>query len=290
MHISAKRSAPGQVTLQEVAWSGSSGVSGVWHPLAQRTHTTDFPTSLHRCVCVADATNHNNNKTSTQKEDNHDKYRRHPAAGSAQEAWSSAKVGSVIPNFCDNTLRVVGEPAEVKKFVEACKNPNYGKKNKTADSDGKFRKNYREWLIFEGNFPCPQGKRDTKWGTKWGDCDTNLADQGKNGAKFRFTTAWSPGSEGLRQISALYPELAFMNAYEEPGCDFIGCDAFYRGKTIYSGSGRLPEGPDNWDDPDLDPDPHYDKIERVRDKWARKAVAKLAKKSSFHGKKLKAMV
>jgi len=231
-----------------------------------------------------------------------------------------------MPNHCDNTLWVVGKPAEVKKFVKACKNPNYGKKPRKAGSDGEFRKDDREWRIFEGNFPCPQELRDTdaafytdkaeqaeqceieaaniekhgarhwydwccdNWGTKWGDYDTYFGGQGRNGATFTFNTAWSPGSEGLRNISALWPELAFVNAYEEGGCDFIGCDAFYRGKTVYSGSGNFPEGPADWDDPDFDPDPHYEEIDRVRQRWMNKAVAKLTKKSAFHGKKMKAMV
>lgn len=230
-----------------------------------------------------------------------------------------------MPNLCDNTLWVVGKPAEVKKFLEASKNPNYGKKAKKADYDGKFRKDNREWRIFERNFPCPQELVDTPsafygdkekqaeqekieranvakygakswydwclkhWGTKWGDYDTYLDRQDKNGATFSFTTAWSPGSEGLQKISALWPELAFVNAYEEPGCDFIGCDVFYRGKVVHSGSGGFPEGPDDWDD-DEATERHYEEVNEIREEWTKKAVAKLTKKSAFHGKKLKAMV
>jgi len=228
-----------------------------------------------------------------------------------------------MPNHCDNTLWVAGKPAEVKKFVEACKNPDHGKRKKV---DGKYWYDDREWRIFEGNFPCPRELRETdaafftdkdemaaqrkieranirkhgarhwhqwccdNWGTKWGDYDTYFGGQDRHGATFTFNTAWSPGSEGLTQISAIWPELAFVNAYEEPGCDFIGCDAFYRGKKIYSGYCGFPEGPEDWDDPDLDPEPHYEKIDRIRRKWTRNAVAKLAKKSAFHGKKMKAMV
>jgi len=221
-----------------------------------------------------------------------------------------------MPNHCDNTLWVVGRPAEVKKFLETSKNPDHGRGAKSDD--------HRAWRIFERNYPCPQELRDTKaahyadvaeqaeqeraeqanlekhgsrhwydwccdnWGTKWGDYDTHLVHQGRNGATFSFTTAWSPGSAGLRKISALYPELAFVNSYEESGCDFIGCDAFYRGETVYSGCGGLPKGPDDWEDDEAN-EMYYEEVGRTRDKWTGKATAKLARKSPFHGKKMRAM-
>jgi len=227
-----------------------------------------------------------------------------------------------MPNHCDNTLWVVGKPAEVRKFLEACKNPDHGKRKRV---DGKYRWDEREYRIFEGNLPCPRELRETdatfysdkdemaaqrkieranlrkhgakhwydwcldNWGTKWGDYDTYFAGQDRHGATFTFNTAWSPGSAGLEKISALWPELAFANSYEEGGCDFIGCDAFYRGRTIYSGSGGFPVGPDDWEDDEAN-DRHYDEVAKRRVKWTKRAVAKLTKKSAYHGRKLKALV
>lgn len=229
-----------------------------------------------------------------------------------------------MPNHCDNSLWVVGRPRDVEKFLDASKNPGFGKRHEKPDWRGEFHEDRREWRIFQGNHPCPTELTDTEaafhsdetlqsaliekekanlekygaknwydwccdnWGTKWGDYDTYLNASGRNGAWFSFSTAWSPGTAGLEKISALHPELVFVNAYEEGGCDFIGCDVFYRGKTIHSGSGGFPSGPDDWDD-DEQVEAHDLEMNATREKWLNKAVSKLEKKSPFHAKKLKSI-
>lgn len=229
-----------------------------------------------------------------------------------------------MPNHCQNTLLIVGSPKDLKKFLGACKNPNFGKRRK--NETGRRQRDGREWTIFEGNFPCPTELVATEaafyadeklqrelvkiekanlkkygfrnwydwcndnWGTKWGDYDTHIDDEYKRDkARFEFVTAWAPGTEGLKRISALHPELAFVNSYEEEGCNFIGCDAFYRGKIISGGSSKFPRSPSNWDDDDK-VEAYLTKVSAIHEKLLKKAVSKLEKKSPFHAKKLKSLV
>lgn len=230
-----------------------------------------------------------------------------------------------MPNHCQNTLWVVGKPRDVKKFLDVAKNPRFGKKSEKPDWNGKFHKDDREWRIFERNHPCPEELRNTQsvwhgdkklqkkqdeiekanekkygsknwydwccdnWGTKWGDYETHLESSGRNGARFTFDTAWCPGSKGLEKISSLHPELVFVNAYEESGSDFVGCDVFYRGRTIHAGSGNYPDGPDDWDD-DEAVERYYEAVEKQRVKWLNRALAKMKKKTPYHAKKFEALV
>ena len=231
-----------------------------------------------------------------------------------------------MPNICSNTLWVVGRPKFVNEFLDKSRNPRYGKLLPKDDELPARRRvrDSREWAIFENHLPCPKELRDTQaifysndesranqimieshnlktygakhwydwcldnWGTKWGDYDTSLDASGRHGACLSFSTAWSPGTAGLEKISALHPELVFVNAYEESGCDFIGCDVFYRGKKIHGGSGGFPQGPDDWEDWEM-VDAYELKVEATRGKWLKKAVSKLEKKSHFHAKKLKSL-
>ena len=60
-----------------------------------------------------------------------------------------------MPNHCDNSLWVVGRPRDVEKFLDASKNPNFGKRHEKPDWKGEFHEDRREWRIFQGNYPCP---------------------------------------------------------------------------------------------------------------------------------------
>ena len=68
-----------------------------------------------------------------------------------------------------------------------------------------------------------------------------------------------------------------------------GADAFYRGETVYSGSGGFPEGPDDWEDDEAN-ELYYREVGLMLDKWTGRAATKLARKSPFHGKKMKAFL
>ena len=175
-----------------------------------------------------------------------------------------------MPNHCSNGLIVLGEPNEVRDFVAKCRNPKYtGVVSEDRDASVEFR-------IYQNHYPCPEelyevkadftkkpdmiekyGASDwydwcnTYWGTKWGDYDTDLNNDGDGFAVFSFTTAWGPGADGLARISRDNPSLVFVNTYDEPGMGFFGTYVVSEGEIItdLEGEHSTPEGID-YDDPD----------------------------------------
>lgn len=74
-----------------------------------------------------------------------------------------------------------------------------------------------------------------KWGTKWGDCDTELLDASDT-IDMRFDSAWSPPVDGIIHISTLFPNLLFSMSWAEEGMDFYG------GMAVKNGQHALYEG------------------------------------------------
>lgn len=68
------------------------------------------------------------------------------------------------------------------------------------------------------------------WGTKWGDCDTELIDQDEENLLFRFETAWSPPEAAIDQIARDWPYLIFYLTYEEEGMGFEGFAKWINGE------------------------------------------------------------
>ena len=68
---------------------------------------------------------------------------------------------------------------------------------------------------------------NAKWGTKWGDCETFLSGDPKDGSiEFIFNSAWAPPIEGIAHITTLFPNLSFALSYIEEGMDFYGLTTF----------------------------------------------------------------
>lgn len=71
----------------------------------------------------------------------------------------------------------------------------------------------------------------SKWGTKWGDCDTELLSSIVEGEdsqtiEFSFSSAWAPPMDGIAHIATMFPTLKFAIAYCEEGMDFYGFSMF----------------------------------------------------------------
>jgi hypothetical protein len=89
--------------------------------------------------------------------------------------------GCKMPNWCENSVRVHGDPKEVKEFVE-------------------FVKSKEQEFDFEKVVPLPNGEGDNQWcvdnwGTKWNACDISVDIEDKEVAEYFFMTAWSPPEE-----------------------------------------------------------------------------------------------
>ena len=101
-----------------------------------------------------------------------------------------------------------------------------------------------------------------KWGTKWGDCDTDLF-HNDDSISLVFQSAWSPPVDGIVHISTLFPDLVFSMNWHEEGMDFYG------GMAVKNGEYKLSEGeitklPD-YTEVDWDSDEAHDQWEVLSD-------------------------
>jgi hypothetical protein len=76
------------------------------------------------------------------------------------------------------------------------------------------------------------------WGTKWGDCDTQLEDPVKINAEFsriegRFETAWSPFYTSFWETVTAEYNIAVIISMTEEADFYAGVQAFFDGGTIY---------------------------------------------------------
>ena len=69
------------------------------------------------------------------------------------------------------------------------------------------------------------------WGTKWIDSDPPVVY--KNMHIYHFESAWSPPEAVCLYVSGLYPDLAFILAFEENGNCFMGKSVYRAGKELY---------------------------------------------------------
>ena len=70
------------------------------------------------------------------------------------------------------------------------------------------------------------------WGTKWDACEAEIDDMSDQSFSVRFDSAWSPPSQFLETVSALFPTLHFQLAYAEGGACFYGVDAYKAGERL----------------------------------------------------------
>jgi hypothetical protein len=169
-----------------------------------------------------------------------------------------------MPNWCDNRLYIHGDIETIKTFIA-----------KTRNTDEVTEKRRQRYDILQNLYPCPQKLTDSvsgssndeetqaerekqykeniakygakdwydwqyeKWGTKWGDSDTDLLDENpfvtpdsKSHLIYVFQSPWAPPLEGIAHISTLFPTLEFGLAYYEEGMDFYGFATFMEGGVI----------------------------------------------------------
>ena len=184
-----------------------------------------------------------------------------------------------MPNHCSNYLTVAGDKHELSKFVKSIK---------TVTEDGE------KLEILKNLYPCPAELYDAKadfgatknpdliakygandwyewcntnWGTKWGDYDTHfnyLEDEfteGDTSVDLTFTTAWGPAINGMVKVSEKFPNLVFINSFEEGGMCFVGAVSINNGNIIHEAEGEYPNI-----DSDEDGDCDWEKVtEQVQD-------------------------
>ena len=138
-----------------------------------------------------------------------------------------------MPNWCGNFTRVEGDEAKIKEFKEgvATDNSDFSleKLVPMPNEDGFLRneplgsERVQNKKIIEkyGADNWYDWCRDN-WGTKW-DARGHLSIDEPNVLGYQYDTAWSPPNEKFwKVVSEKYPELEFVNEYEESGCNFRG--------------------------------------------------------------------
>ena len=98
-----------------------------------------------------------------------------------------------------------------------------------------------------------------KWGSKWGDYDTIYLEEMEtpNLRAYRYTTAWSPITEAIRKFARKFPNLVFINTFEEGGMGFLGAIAVIN-EDFYEAEDSYPEI--DWDSDD----PGFEKVEEAQ--------------------------
>jgi len=168
-----------------------------------------------------------------------------------------------MPNWCENELRVTGDAGKLKAFREAVKSE--GKlldANKLIPYPEHFRRldeiasAWDQAHLVGGKFPegvsladQPQDGFNSgghewqteNWGTKWGFCDVEVADEGEGYVEFIFTTAWGPLIPLIKKMGEMFPDLTFDLTYREGGVGFQGTLLIENGRVVKEEQGDYEE-------------------------------------------------
>src|ERR1700752_1187377 len=151
-----------------------------------------------------------------------------------------------MPNWCDNTLEIKGEDAEVAKLVEAVKSDDrlfdFEKikpmpeilKNTGSGMNTIEGKKVNSWFqdqetgkqrLFTDEEQAELKKIGAanwydwacnNWGNKWNARDAKVTVR-KGTAKFMFTTAWGPPEPIIMLLRECYPTLKITCKWREEG-------------------------------------------------------------------------
>lgn len=164
-----------------------------------------------------------------------------------------------MPNWCENTLIVSGEPGRLAKFKEFAKGPDgelldmerfipYPKKYAFLDKISPLGGEEQE--VAEEEIPeavllgltgydlardgYNQGGYDwcvLNWGTKWNFSHVELEEE-LGLLTYQFVTAWSPPSPVICKMGEMFPELLFELEYKDESMGFQGQLEIRNGKPF----------------------------------------------------------
>lgn len=172
-----------------------------------------------------------------------------------------------MPNHCQNTLTVKGNAKELQRFRTAItENLKEGQAfnilenlyptpealtgvkvtNRTDTAESALRiasENYlkygaKDWYDWNCKY----------WGSKWSEWETYIDTENATELRLGFTTVWSPIGNGIREVSAQFPELQFTYSYSESGIGFCGAYAIQNGEFVADLQEEYPNMSDCWDE------------------------------------------
>ena len=182
-----------------------------------------------------------------------------------------------MPNHCSNLLLVGAHENhrdELEAFHKAVSTPV--EKTKMDYRTGEETKIVEEgYFLCDNLFPCPPELSENgndgwydwccnNWGSKWGDYDTIYLEEVEtpNLRAYRYTTAWSPIIEAIKMFARKFPNLVFINTFEEGGMGFLGAVAVIN-EDFYEAEDEYPEI--DWDADD----PGFEKVEQAQTECVR---------------------
>jgi hypothetical protein len=128
-----------------------------------------------------------------------------------------------MPNWCTNTLRVIGPDAEVLKFKEqAAGHSPWGQAGEPNLLNFHSLVPIPPEIIAAGYESAGYDWERTNWGCKWGACEATLTDEWAGTLIYSFETAWSPPVTFLEKLAPQWPTLTFLLDYEEMSMGFKG--------------------------------------------------------------------
>ena len=164
-----------------------------------------------------------------------------------------------MPNWCDCELEVTAKEGCEKQLKDfktfACEKCSDGvnqlSANKFIPYPATFKKLDKEAAEHIKNHPGDwknhpkdgfnQGGYEwciANWGTKWGLCDVELANENKDSLSYEFKTAWSPPLPIIKKMGEMFPDLEFSLRYFECGVGFNGWYLIKNGKIEKDETGK----------------------------------------------------
>lgn len=156
-----------------------------------------------------------------------------------------------MPNWVSTTLTVRGSEEEIKRFKDGIKDskilesyvPCPTELHETVagsvgtDKAEEHRKQQESNIAKYGHKDWYDWSYDN-WGTKWGDCDTDISEpmefsDGSWEVQARYMTAWGPADAGFLKVSAMFPTLLFTFDYDEEAGFFAGTQAIHNGASVF---------------------------------------------------------
>ena len=129
-----------------------------------------------------------------------------------------------MPNWCENSLEVFGDTADIIKFANDCEGNIDGEDVVLSFNSIIPEPTYEDYLKTDDWYNW----RIDSWGVKW---DANYVSRsfGPESIAYDFDTAWGPPDAFVVESSRLYPTLTFVLTFAEPGMDFSGRLTFSNG-------------------------------------------------------------
>ena len=167
-----------------------------------------------------------------------------------------------MPNHCGNTLKVTGDPEDIRGFrefarsdekhltirnfvpmpreIQETSSPNMDEELARKMTEAHGAPDWYEWAYLN-------------WGTKWDVYDVHLDELTEDRIEYHFTTAWSPfGDKVLEAMSGKFPSLTLELEYEEPGIGFMGRQKATNGEITEDHQEDM--DPEDTDPEDTDPE------------------------------------